>query len=92
MQLPTERVPATRKSPRLLTLFGQSKVGKTTTLATLDDCLIIDTEQGTEMVEAMKVQANSLQDVIDNTTIEPSDWTKNSTNNNCGHLSDETKC
>lgn len=64
MQLPTERTPATRKSPRLLTLFGQSKVGKTTTLATLDNCLIIDTEQGTEMVEAMKVSANSLQDVM----------------------------
>jgi energy-coupling factor transporter ATP-binding protein EcfA2 len=64
MQLPTERTPATRKSPRLLTLFGQSKVGKTTTLATLDNCLIIDTEQGTEMVDAMKVSANSLQDVM----------------------------
>jgi hypothetical protein len=64
MQLPTERTPASRKSPRLLTLFGQSKVGKTTTLATLDNCLIIDTEQGTDMVDAMKVQANNLQDVM----------------------------
>lgn len=64
MQLPTERTPASRKSPRLLTLFGQSKVGKTTTLATLDNCLIIDTEQGTDMVEAMKVQCNSLKDVM----------------------------
>jgi len=64
MQLPTERTPASRKSPRLLTLFGQSKVGKTTTLATLDNCLIIDTEQGTDMVDAMKVQANTLQEVM----------------------------
>jgi hypothetical protein len=64
MQLPTERTPATRKSPRLLTLFGQSKVGKTTTLATLDNCLIIDTEQGTEMVDAMKVSCTTLQDVM----------------------------
>ena len=64
MQLPTERTPASRKSPRLLTLFGQSKVGKTTTLATLDNCLIIDTEQGTDMVNAMKVQANTLQEVM----------------------------
>lgn len=64
MNLPTERTPASRKSPRLLTLFGQSKVGKTTTLATLDNCLIIDTEMGTDMVDAMKVQANSLQDVM----------------------------
>lgn len=64
MELPTTRQPASRKSPRLLTIFGQSKVGKTTTLANLDNCLIIDTEQGTEMVEAMKVGANNLQDFM----------------------------
>jgi hypothetical protein len=64
MELPTTRQPASRKSPRLLTIFGQSKVGKTTTLADLDNCLIIDTEQGTEMVEAMKVGANNLQDFM----------------------------
>ena len=64
MELPTSRVPATRKSPRLLTLFGQSKVGKTTTLAKLDNCLIIDTEQGTEMVDAMKVNVSTLQEFM----------------------------
>lgn len=64
MELPTSRVPATRKSPRLLTLFGQSKVGKTTTLAKLDNCLIIDTEQGTDMVDAMKVNVNNLQEFM----------------------------
>jgi len=64
MQLPTERTQASRKSPRLLTLFGQSKVGKTTTLAQLDNCLIVDTEQGTDMIDAMKVQCNTLQEVM----------------------------
>jgi hypothetical protein len=64
MELPTSRVPASRKSPRLLTLFGQSKVGKTTTLAKLDNCLIIDTEQGTDMVDAMKVNVNNLQEFM----------------------------
>lgn len=64
MELPTSRVPASRKSPRLLTLFGQSKVGKTTTLAQLDNCLIIDTEQGTDMVDAMKVSVNNLQEFM----------------------------
>jgi len=64
MELPTTRVPASRKSPRLLTLFGQSKVGKTTTLAELDNCLIIDTEQGTDMVDAMKVNVNNLQEFM----------------------------
>ena len=64
MELPTSRVPASRKSPRLLTLFGQSKVGKTTTLADLDNCLIIDTEQGTAMVDAMKVNVDNLQEFM----------------------------
>ena len=64
MELPTSRIPASRKSPRLLTLFGQSKVGKTTTLAKLDNCLIIDTEQGTDMVDAMKVNVNNLQEFM----------------------------
>lgn len=64
MELPTSRIPATRKSPRLLTLFGQSKVGKTTTLAKLDNCLIIDTEQGTDMVDAMKVNVSNLQEFM----------------------------
>ena len=64
MELPTQRVAAARKSPRLLTLFGQSKVGKTTVLAQLDNCLIIDTEAGTEMVDAMKVSVNNLQEFM----------------------------
>ena len=64
MELPTTRVAAARKSPRMLTLFGQSKVGKTTTLAQLDNCLIIDTEQGTDMVEAMKVNVTNLQEFM----------------------------
>lgn len=64
MELPTQRVAAARKSPRMLTLFGQSKVGKTTTLAQLDNCLIIDTEQGTDMVDAMKVNVSNLQEFM----------------------------
>lgn len=65
MQLPTERSAPTRRDPKLLTLFGQSKVGKTSTLAQLDDCLIIDTEKGTDFISAMKVQVNSLKDFMD---------------------------
>ena len=64
MELPTQRIAATRKSPRMLTLFGQSKVGKTTTMAQLDNCLIIDTENGTEMVDAMKVNVSNLQEFM----------------------------
>lgn len=60
MELPKTKIAATRRNPKLLTIFGQSKVGKTTMLASLDDCLIIDTEEGSDMVDAMKVHVNSL--------------------------------
>lgn len=63
MELPTEPVAATRQNPRLLTLFGQSKVGKTTALAKLEDCLILDTEKGTDLITALKVNVNSLKEL-----------------------------
>ena len=64
MELPTSRSAPARRSPKLLTLFGQSKVGKTTTLAELDNCLILDTEKGTDFVSAMKVQVNGLTELM----------------------------
>jgi hypothetical protein len=44
-------------------LYGQPKVGKTTALAQLDNCLIIDLEDGTDMVDALKVKANNLKEL-----------------------------
>jgi len=38
-------------NPQLLLLYGAPKVGKTTMLSQLDDCLIIDTERGANMLE-----------------------------------------
>ena len=48
MELPTQVVKSKTVNPSLLTIFGQSKVGKTTMLSKLDNCLIIDTEKGTK--------------------------------------------
>jgi hypothetical protein len=64
MELPTSRIAPARRNPKLLTLFGQSKVGKTTTLSQLENCLILDTEQGTDFVSAMKVQVNNLNELM----------------------------
>jgi hypothetical protein len=63
MQLPTEKVAAARKSPKNLVVYGQPKVGKTTALAKLDDCLIIDLERGSDMVEALKIQVSNLKEL-----------------------------
>jgi hypothetical protein len=44
-------------------IYGPPKIGKTTALAKLDGCLIIDLEQGSDMVEALKVKANNLSEL-----------------------------
>ena len=63
MDLPLTKVGVKAKSPKVLTLFGQSKVGKTHMLSQLDGCLIIDTENGTEYVDGLIVKAESLVDL-----------------------------
>ena len=38
-------------NPKILLLYGPPKVGKTTVLSQLNDCLVIDTEEGCHMLE-----------------------------------------
>lgn len=61
--LPTTTVKALTKSPKNLILFSKPKVGKTTLLAKLDNCLIIDLENGTDYVDAMKIKANNVTEL-----------------------------
>ena len=42
---------AISENPKVLLLYGAPKVGKTTALSQLNDCLIIDTEGGANMIE-----------------------------------------
>jgi len=63
IELPTTKIKPRTQDPKLLTLFGQSKVGKTTKLTELENCLIIDTEKGSDYVEGMIVQVNSLAEL-----------------------------
>jgi hypothetical protein len=44
-------------------IYGPPKIGKTTVLSQLDDCLIIDLEDGSDMIDALKVKAHSLRDL-----------------------------
>lgn len=60
IQLPTKPIPATQVSPKLMLLYGPPKVGKTTALAELEGCLIIDCEDGSDFVSALKVKVNSI--------------------------------
>ena len=63
IKLPTGKVPAQALSPRNLIIFSKPKTGKTTLLSQLDNCLILDLEQGSIYLEAMKVEANSIADI-----------------------------
>ena len=56
-------------NPSTLLLYGAPKVGKTTMLSVLDDCLIIDTEKGSRMIEGYIQEDNSREELI-NTLIE----------------------
>jgi len=44
-------------------IYGAPKIGKTSVLAELDDCLIIDLEDGSDMVDALKIKANDLSEL-----------------------------
>ena len=59
-KLPKTIVKASRKSPKNMVIYGPPKIGKTTMLSKLDNCLIIDLEDGSDMVDALKVKVNNL--------------------------------
>ena len=63
--LPKEKVKASRKSPKNMVIYGPPKIGKTTALSQLDDCLIIDLEDGSDMVDALKVKVNDLAELTE---------------------------
>lgn len=61
--LPTKKVKAESHSPRNLIIFSKPKVGKSTLLAELDNCLLLDLEGGTDYLDALKVKATSIPEI-----------------------------
>ncbi len=61
--LPKEKVGAITGNPHALVLFSKPKVGKTSALSQLDNCLIIDTENGSDYVSALKVKVNNINEL-----------------------------
>ena len=61
--LPMTKVSAETKSPKNLIIFSKPKVGKTTLLAQLENCLILDLEDGSDYVDAIKLKARSIDDI-----------------------------
>lgn len=63
--LPTSPLPAVTQDPKNLILFGPPKVGKTTILSLLPNCLILDFEEGSDYVEALKVKINTAAELLE---------------------------
>ena len=63
--LPTKKEKAERQNPKRIVIYSKPKTGKTTAYAGLENNLIIDLENGTDFVEALKVKISSLQELLD---------------------------
>lgn len=63
IELPTERSVAENYNPSLLIIGGAPKQGKSSFIASIDNNLIIDLEDGYRALSVMKVQARSARDL-----------------------------
>lgn len=63
--LPQQKVLPSEINPRFLIIFSKPKAGKTSLLAGLPKCLIIDLEDGTDYYEAYRVKAKTLDDLAE---------------------------
>lgn len=61
--LPTKPIPSATQDPKNLIIFGLPKAGKTTALAQLPNNLILDLEDGSDYVEALKVKAHTVREI-----------------------------
>ena len=63
LALPKKVIKAARKSPKNMIIYGPPKIGKTTSLSQLEGCLIIDLEDGSDMIDALKIKVSSLAEL-----------------------------
>lgn len=62
-KLPIEKVQVTRVNPKRLVVYSKPKTGKTTAFAGLENNLLIDLEDGSDYVDALKVKVNTLTEL-----------------------------
>ncbi len=63
--LPTSKVKAARQNPKRIVIYSKPKTGKTTAYAGLDNNLILDLENGTDFIDALKIKIGGLQELLD---------------------------
>lgn len=60
MELPIKKEKANRVNPKKIIIYGNPKTGKTVATSQLDNCLNIDLEDGSNFVEALKINVLQL--------------------------------
>ena len=55
IELPKTKIKADRVNPISMVIFSQPKTGKTTAVSELDGCLLLDLEDGSHFVDAVKI-------------------------------------
>lgn len=64
IELPKTKIPAETQDPKRLIIFSKPKMGKSSALAQLPDCLCVDLEAGGySYIDAMKVTVNSVKEL-----------------------------
>lgn len=63
MELPKEIVKAAHRNPRTTLIYSKPKQGKTAISSYLENSLIVDTEKGSDFVDAMKIQVSNFQEL-----------------------------
>lgn len=61
--LPTQRLAPKRTMPKILLLYGPPKVGKSTFVSKLDECLVLDGEEGHAALNSLYMEFNSAGDI-----------------------------
>ena len=59
--LPTERTISTLSDPLCLVVYSQPKMGKTTLVSHLPNCLILDFEGGSKYIDGMKIEVENFK-------------------------------
>lgn len=63
LELPKQKTPPLTVDPKVLILYGAPKVGKTNALSQLNNCLIVDLEDGTDYIESLRVKVNNMSEL-----------------------------
>lgn len=63
MVLPTRIIEVDDVNPRIFILYSAPKMGKTTLISQLENCLLVDLENGSNYVRGLKLKINSLEEL-----------------------------